>query len=208
MFALLLTAAALALPAPPTPQVEVTFPKANPVTVTGPENSAQNAEYPWTHRQTLLSPRGDAAAVRFCWELSKYGGCQVHLARPARPVRVLNNSNVTQLLWTEDGKYLIGAGNNTLRLWNLSGGGRTAVPRPFLGGKQQSSSFIGRLWLRGEDLCVAMTSDVFGPNGGYATGHLMTTTRYALPGLKPLESVTLPEREGQEAPCHTPRTGP
>ncbi|GMA14939.1 hypothetical protein E5F05_12390 [Deinococcus metallilatus] len=206
MLALLLVAAASTLPVPPTPQVEITFPDAAPVTVTGPENSAQNAEYPWTHQQTLMSPRGDAAAVRFCWQMSKYGSCQVDLARPGQPVLELKNSNVTRLLWTADGKYLIGAGENTVRLWNLTGGSRAAVPRPFLGGKQQSVSHIGRLWLRDGDLCVAMNSEVFGPNGGYATGQLMTTTRYALPILKPLEIVTLPAREGQEAPCHMPQT--
>lgn len=208
MFSLLLAAAVPAIAVPATPRVEIAFPDGASVTVTGPENSARNAEYPWTHRQTLMSPRGDAAAVRFCWEISKYGSCQVSLARPAQPALELKNSNVTRLLWTEDGRYLIGAGENTVRLWNLSGGNRAAVPRPVLFGKQQSVSHIGRLWLRDGDLCVAMNSEVFGPNGGYATGHLMTTTRYALPLLKPLETVTLPAREGQEAPCHMPQTEP
>lgn len=203
MFALLL-AAASTLPVPPTPQVEITFLDAPPVTVAGPPNSAQNAEYPWTHQQTLLSPRGDAAAVRFCWEMSKYGGCQVYLARPGQPVLELKNSNVRQLLWTADGQYLLGAGENTVRLWNLSGGSRAAVPRPVLSGNQQSNSHIRRLWLRGRDLCVAMNSEVFGPNGGYATGYLTTTTRYALPALRPLTVTTLPVpalSDTKEAPC-------
>jgi len=34
---------------------------------------------------------------------------------------MLKNSDVTRLLWTRDGKYLIGAGGNTVRLWNLVG---------------------------------------------------------------------------------------
>ncbi|WP_152545002.1 hypothetical protein [Deinococcus phoenicis] len=153
-----------------------------------------------------MSPRGDAAAVRFCWEIGKYDGCQVYLARPSGAVLELKNSNVTKLLWTEDGKYLIGAGENTVRLWNLSGGSRAAVPQPFLETGQQSVSHIRRFWLRDRDLCVAMNSEIFGPNGGYAVEQLMTTTRYALPLLKPLESVTLPVQEGQEAPCHMPRT--
>jgi len=204
MLALLLAAAAPLPPVPVTPQVEIVFPGAAPVTVTGPENSEKNAEYPWKHTQTLLSPRQDAAAVRFCWEIGKYGGCQVFLARPGLPVLELKNSSVTRLLWTTDGKYLIGAGANTVRLWNLSGGNRAAVPTPALTGKQRSYSHIQRLWLRDRDLCVAMNSEVFGPNGGYATGQLITTTRYALPTLQPLTVTTLgagPNEQAKEAEC-------
>ncbi|WP_027460313.1 hypothetical protein [Deinococcus murrayi] len=203
----------LALPAdaplPPNPALvrtaEVAFPGGRVVRVPGPEPMA---DFPANPTQTLLSPRGDAAAVRFCWDIPKYDSCQVRLVRPGGEVQILTKSDVRHLLWTPDGQYLIGAGANTVRLWNLSGGVRTAVPRPVLLGKQQSVSHIGRLWLRDGDLCVAMNSEVFGPNGGYATGHLMTTTRYALPLLKPLETVILPAREGQEAPCHMPQTEP
>ncbi|GAA5513043.1 hypothetical protein Dcar01_01769 [Deinococcus carri] len=202
MFALLLAALATS-PVSAAPEVSVAFGGRDTVRVFGPSNKGRE-EYPWTHQQTLLSPRGDAAAVRFCWEIGKYGGCQVFLAQPGRPVLELKNSNVRQLLWTADGQYLLGAGENTVRLWNLSGGSRAAVPRPVLSGNQQSNSHIRPLWLRDRDLCVAMNSEVFGPNGGYATGSLTTTTRYALPTLRPLTVTTLPVpalSDTKEAPC-------
>lgn len=203
MFALLLTAA---FTAPVTPTEEITFPTGQRMTVTGPTNRSDGQGWspPWTHEQTLMSPRGNAAAVRFCWDAVKYHGCQVYLARPAQPVMELKNSNVTRLLWTGDGKYLIGAGENTVRLWNLSGGSRASVPRPALASGQQSVSHIGRLWLRDHELCVAMNSEVFGPNGGYAIGYSTTTTRYALPTLKPLTVTTLgvgPNEKAKEAEC-------
>lgn len=202
MLALLLTAAmtspfAQAL----IPRVEVSFMGGEKVSVQGPEPVA---DFPAKPAQTLLSPRGDAAAVRFCWDIPKYDSCQVHLVRPDGTVQELKNSNVTRLLWTADGKYLIGAGANTIRLWNLVGGVRAALPRPVLLGKQRSFSHIGRLWLRGSDLCVSMNSEVFGPNGGYATGQQVTTTRYALPTLKPLTVTTLgstPNEKAKEAEC-------
>ncbi|MBB5232753.1 hypothetical protein [Deinococcus budaensis] len=152
------------------------------------------------HDPPLMSPRGDAAALRFCHDFAKYQPCTVYLAQPGQPVQTLKNSNVQRLLWTGDGQYLIGAGANTVRLWNLSAGGRAAVPYPVLTGKQRSVSQIERLWFRDRDLCVAMSSEVFGPNGGYATGRLTTTTRYALPTLQPLTVTTL-EGSKKEAEC-------
>lgn len=206
----LLLAAALAVSSGPvTPQETVTFPTGERVPVLGPTNLDDGVRRspPWTHEQTLLSPRRDAAAVRFCWEAVKYHGCSVYLARPGGTVLELKNSNVTRLLWTGDGRYLIGAGENTVRLWNLAGGSRASVPKPFLGGKQQSVSHIERLWLRDTSLCVAMNSEIFALSGGYATGQLMTTTRYALPTLEPLQSVSPAVQGGQEAPCEVPMTG-
>lgn len=199
MLALLLTALS-APPSPLTPQVEVIFPNAAPVVVTGPENSEKNAKYPWTHEQTLVSPRGDAAAVRFCWEIGKYDGCQVLLARPGQPTQRLKNSYVRRLLWTADGQYLIGAGANTVRLWNLAGGVRTAVPTPAPAfAPLQHTSRIVELAVGGWDLCVSTEDQWYGRNSSRAA-RSVTATRYALPTLKPLTVTTLGGSK-KEAEC-------
>jgi hypothetical protein len=169
-------------------------------TVTGPANPPERAEYPWTLRQTLYAPTKKAAAVRFCWDIGKYGGCETSVARPGQPVLKLAKGDVSQLLWTADGKYLIGAGANTLRLWNLVGGVRTAAT-------QVEGSSVQRLWLaqpnQGKaDLCVSV-SRMFPINGVYRTA--MTTLRYALPTLKVLTVTTLPpassQQKAKEAEC-------
>lgn len=168
--------------------------------VRGQANTAQNAEYPWTLQQTLYAPTQQAAAVRFCWNAVKYTGCETKLARPGQPVLTLPKGDVNQLLWTADGKYLIGAGANTLRLWNLVGGVRTVATQP-------AGSVVQQLWLSqsrsGEaDLCVSVA--VSTPlNGVYVAA--MTTIRYSLPTLKVLTLTTLPpasgQQKGKEAEC-------
>ncbi|MDL2344656.1 hypothetical protein QOL99_10900 [Deinococcus sp. MIMF12] len=203
MFALLVAAALPGLPVPITPRVEITFPEAAPVTLSGPENSAQNAEYPWTHQQTLMSPRGDAAAVRFCWEIGKYDGCQVVLARPSQPTQRLKNSDVRRLLWTRDGQYLIGAGVNTVRLWNLTGGVRTVLPAPApITTSLPHTSQITGLTLQGRDLCVQTQDQWYGRNS-QRLGRSVSATRYALPTLRRLDVTTWPEGK-KEADCSAP----
>ncbi|MCP2013719.1 hypothetical protein L1280_000847 [Deinococcus sp. HSC-46F16] len=186
------------------PRVEVSFTGGQKVSVRGPEPVA---DFPANPVQTLLSPRGDAAAVRFCWDIPKYSVCQVHLVRPDGTVQVLKNSDVRRLLWTEDGKYLIGAGVNTVRLWNLSGGVRTAVPTPgqvYAGLSQNSSRIVG-LSFRGRDLCVRTENQWYERNGQQAR-RSTSTTRYGLPTLRALQTVSAPE--SQQAPCDLPVTEP
>lgn len=144
-------------PPPPTPTATVRLGH-EAITVTGPSDADKAGMDVglWEYEETLYSPRGDSAAVRFCWDAIKYDGCTVYLARPGGQVSPLQNSNVERLLWTQDGEYLVGAGANTLRLWNLSGGVRSVVYRT----KTGAPGGIQRLWLvpngRGRsDLCVS-----------------------------------------------------
>lgn len=205
MFALLLAAVspyALTL----VPKAQLTFPGSPPQIINGPPNTTERAEYPWTLRQTLYAPTKNAAAVRFCWDIGKYGGCETSVARPGQPVLKLAKGDVSQLLWTADGKYLIGAGANTLRLWNLVGGVRTAVPKS--GDNLPGwviQSLVSRLWLslgkQGQaELCVA-TTDFWGNGKTGARRNTMTTTRYALPTLKPLTITTFAQQKAKEAEC-------
>lgn len=205
---LLLTATLATSPVGDPPEANVAFGGRDTVRVFGPSNKGRE-EYPWTVVQTLLSPRGDAAAVRFCWEAIKYHGCQVRLARPDGTVAELKNSDVRRLLWTPDGKYLIGAGNNTVRLWNLAGGVRTAIPTPgsvFAPLTRHSSQIVG-LTLRNSELCVR-TEDQWYDRNGQQKDRSVSTTRYVLPTLKPLEPISQPVQAGWEAPCHLPHTEP
>jgi WD40 repeat protein len=198
MLALLLAAALL-----PPPTASVTFSSGETVTVTGPADSSNHPEFPWTLRQTLLSPRGDAAAVRFCYEPPGFHFCDVYLARPGLPAEVLRNSTVFNLLWTADGRYLIGAGKNTVRLWNLNGTVRIATPKPPLidPGVTQSASVITRLWLDRGDLCVAAQDQLFDAQGQQKR-QTVTTTRYRLPTLKGVTGTTYPlTPRQQEADC-------
>ncbi|MPY65488.1 hypothetical protein F8S09_02115 [Deinococcus sp. SDU3-2] len=197
-------------PQPPNPalvrSVEVAFPGGRVVRVPGPEPMA---DFPASPAQTLLSPRGDAAAARFCWDLPKYGSCQVRLVRPSGAVQVLKNSNVRRLLWTPDGQYLIGAGVNTVRLWNLVGRVRTAVPTP---GEVYPQPFrrlsrIAGLSLWGRDLCVQTEDQWFTPTGQQA-GRSISATRYTLPTLRSLQVLSFVAAEGQQAPCALPVTEP
>jgi microcystin-dependent protein len=140
--------------------------------------------------------------VRFCFEPPGFRFCDVHLARPGVPVTVLKNSNVFHLLWTAGGRSLIGAGKNTVRLWNLSGGVRIATPVPpmFELGITQSASVITRLWLDRGDLCVAAQDQLFDAQGQQKR-QTVTTTRYRLPTLKGLTSTNDPAGSQQEAEC-------
>lgn len=203
MFALLTDA-----PRPPNPAlvrtVDVAFSGGPVVRVTGPEPMA---DFPAEPAGTLMSPRGDAAAVRFCWNIPKYDSCQVRLVRPGGAVQLLTKSDVRRLLWAPDGQYLIGAGVNTVRLWNLVGGMRTALPTPgqiYAGLSRHSSRIVG-LSLRGRDLCVR-TEDQWYGRGGQQAGRSVSTTRYTLPTLGALQTVSA--LRGEEAPCHLPVTEP
>ncbi|MFB9992470.1 hypothetical protein ACFFLM_10880 [Deinococcus oregonensis] len=189
------------------PKAKITFPGAAPQIISGPANTDQTAvDDPWTLDQILYAPSKNAAAVRFCWDIGKYGDCETKLARPGQPVLTLLKGNVTQLLWTADGKYLLGARANTLRLWNLAGGVRTAVPTP--GANEPGwvvGSLVSRIWLslgrQGQaELCVA-TTDFWSKGKTGAHRNTMTTTRYALPTLSALTITTFPQQQGKEAEC-------
>jgi len=199
MLALLLAAVTL----PPPPAAVIVFKSGERVTVTGPADSAGHPDFPWLVQDTLVSPRGDAAAVRFCYEPPGFRFCEVHLARPGLPTITLKNSSVLRLLWSADGRSLIGAGTNTVRRWNLSGGVRVATPAPPLiePGVTQSVSVITRLWLDRGNLCVAAQDQLFGMQGQQKR-RTVTTTRYALPTLQGLTTTSSPAGAGrEEAQC-------
>ncbi|MDO4246366.1 MAG: hypothetical protein Q4C89_10115 [Deinococcus sp.] len=145
-------------------------------------------------RLIRLSPRGDAAAVQFCLDVSFFGIllCEVDLVRPGGQILRLKGGAVEgQLLWSSDGKYLIGAGGNTLRLWNLVGGRRLTVVNNFGDGPQTRTDHISKMWWQGDDLCVQAQGTVWkavsskGRQGKTTT----FTARFTVPHLQPVKAV-------------------
>lgn len=176
-----------------------------------PLPAAMAVNPPYELQQTLISPRGDTAALKFCQNVSVLGAllCPVLLTRPDGVAINLKHGVTGQMLWTADGKYLVGAGNNTLRLWNLSGGVRLAQPPvgPSVLHARRIGVNIQRLWWFKNDLCVSTVQEWV--NEQTKVNSLqMTTVRYRVPALKALEIVSLSAKTGQDAPCHLPRTEP
>lgn len=102
--------------------VQVDFPDGHQVDVPFPAQVNNDwGDRPYDLIQVSVSPRGDAAAVNFCWVIPKYRSCLVRLVRSDGSMSDLRNSEVDKLTWSGDGKYLIGAGASTLRIWNLGG---------------------------------------------------------------------------------------
>jgi len=198
------------------PTTVVHFSSGQNVTVSGPGSDAERLKYgetsAWVNTSTVISPRQDVAAVQFCGNHTMESGCVVYLARPTGRIQELKNSDVTPLLWTADGRYLIGVDRNTVRLWNLSGTFRSVMPPPQPG--MPSSLFeVTRIWLDRGGLCVASvfrtTPDQ--PRSGDAPplplSTTAATTRYALPFLTELTttvSAPLAAYRVPEAACWIP----
>lgn len=169
--------------------VDVHFPSGQTVKVAVPEPMGQS---PAQVQPVSFSPRGDAAAVQFCWDIPTMSPlmCQVNLVRPSGKIHDLAGGAVGPLLWTPDGKYLIGAGNNTLRLWNLVGGRRLALVNNFGDGPQTQADHIGKMWWQGQDLCVQAQGTVWkAVSSKGRQGETMTfTARFTVPHLQPVKT--------------------
>jgi len=202
------------------PTTVVHFSSGQNVTVPGPGSDAERLKYgetsAWKNTSTVISPRKDVAAVQFCVNHAMESGCVVYLARPTGGIQELGDSDVAVLFWTADGRYLIGADHNTVRLWNLSGAFRSVTPPPQPG--MRSSLFeVTRIWLDRGGLCVASvfqtTPDHPRPAGAPPPPLSATaaTTRYALPLLTELTTTVSPPRAAYrvpEAACRRPDHSP
>ncbi|MFC5847583.1 hypothetical protein [Deinococcus petrolearius] len=175
-------------------------------TVAVPRPPDMGLDPPPRAQPPLYSPRGDAAALRFCRDIPKYSTCQVFLVRPGLPTRALPRSDVQRLLWSPDGRFLIGAGANTVRLWNLAGGVRAQVPQPPGAGATRlvRTRTVTGLHLRRGELCVSLLADVFRKSGGPAVAGRTATFRYALPALRPAERAPSPPGRATPPPATCP----
>lgn len=131
--------------------------------------------------------------MQFCWDVPTMSPlmCQVNLVRPNGPILTLKDGAVGPLLWTPGGQYLIGAGNNTLRLWNLVGGRRMALVQNVGDGPQTKANHISKMWWQGQDLCVQAKGTVWKTLGSKGRqGEATTfTARFTVPHLHPVQTV-------------------
>lgn len=107
--------------------VHVKTPDGKDVTVKGPEISYDDvgqSYYDWKVISSDSSPNGKFSAIHYSGGRPKYWDAVVYLVSPDGVVSELSNSVVRSVQWTEDSKYLLGFGDNTLRVWNMSGGRR------------------------------------------------------------------------------------
>lgn len=174
------------------PTVAVHFPSGQTVKVPVPKSGDVVLAQA---RLIRFSPRGDAAAVEFCLDVSFLGIllCEVDLVRPGGQILQLKGGAVEgQLLWSSDGKYLIGAGGNTLRLWNLVGSRRLTVVKNFGDGPQTQADHIGKMWWQGQDLCVQAQGTVWKSVSSKGRQGETTTfaARFTVPHLQPVKTVT------------------
>ncbi|NTY02271.1 hypothetical protein [Deinococcus sp. JMULE3] len=123
-------------------------------------------------RQPSLDGRFHALLFRQFSNNPKHDPITVNLVKPDGRVLPLKNSDVFDVTWMPDGQYLLGRGNNTLRLWNTSGGLRTRV----LPGMEA-------LDVKPGVVCVATVP------AGNTVG--MIVQRFRVPSLRPLGEYTI-----------------
>lgn len=102
---------------PSRPVVDVYFQNAPLVRVQGPEPTDDSA-YGLT--ALVPAPTRQLTALHWCWEALKFWGCQVQLVGPQTGPVTLKTGSVRQVRWTPDERWLVGMGDNTLRLWDPS----------------------------------------------------------------------------------------
>jgi len=134
----------------------------------------------WTLGGVEFSPVSTSAVVLFRWSVPKYSDGAAYLVKPNGAVLSLKNSGVWKTLWTRDGKYILGFGDNTLRLWNLKGALR-----------QLSFSEINDFSFSGKSICLDVNVRPY-KNGEYSNAEYIQF--YSLPMLKKIRSV--PALEG------------
>lgn len=132
-------------PARPVPVADVYFQGGAVIRVQGP---AGTDDYAYGLADMVTSPAGDLKALQWCWESLKFSDCQVQLVTPRAAPVTLKNSSVRQLLFTPDGQWLVGMGDNTLRLWNPQQ--PEAAPRT----KVLNMNGLERLEVAGKHICV------------------------------------------------------
>lgn len=111
------------------PQLAVTVktPAGTVVVVRGPQVPIQpdpDFTWRWSVQKVVKNRSGQFTAVLYSGAMSKYWDANVFLVSPDGRIDRLKNDTVLDIQWTQDGRYLIGMGANTVRLWNLNGGVR------------------------------------------------------------------------------------
>ncbi|WP_293912956.1 WD40 repeat domain-containing protein [Deinococcus sp.] len=130
--------------------VTVTAANAQSVLVPGPKvqtdlDEAFRYDYVATNQ---VSPDGKATVVHYLGSAYKYWNAAVFLVDANGHLSELKDSVVRRVFWSGDSRYLVGIGDNTVRVWNLSGGLRKVSF-----GNINASAFSG------STLCIETTDD-------------------------------------------------
>lgn len=115
------------------------------VTVQGPRGT-EDVQYDLSG--VIAAPGGSVKALHWCWQDGKFWDCQVQLVTRTGQVTTLKNGSVRRLAFTPDGKWLAGAGDNTVRLWNVAS--PAAAPRT----RVIPNRFTDRLEVGRQTLCI------------------------------------------------------
>lgn len=109
------------------PVVRVSFRDWDWVNVQGPKGT-DSYDYGLAGMVTRpASVRKPQKALQWCWQALKFSGCQVQVVGRDGGAVFLLNSDVREVAYTPDGRWLLGMGNNTLRLWKADQ--VTGIPR-------------------------------------------------------------------------------
>ncbi|ASN81738.1 hypothetical protein [Deinococcus ficus] len=100
------------------PIVSVYFHDWNMVRVQGPQGT-DSYDYALAGMITRpASPQKPQKTLQWCWQALKFYGCQLQVVNKDVAPVFLFNSDVREMAYTPDGRWLLGMGNNTLRIWN------------------------------------------------------------------------------------------
>lgn len=162
----------------PSTDTTVVFRNGNKVFVPGPflEQKPDVIDYGfyWEPPEVVISPNGRFAALKYYMSEIKYYDTFIYLANDGGKITKLKNSKVKSIEWTRDGQYIIGIGENTLRIWSLDG-------------KLRALSFgnINSYVYYGDKVCVNIIN--YADHNGKAQDDYLTNT-YSIPALKLLGS--------------------
>jgi len=81
----------------------------------------------WSIDSVFYSPDHRFIAVIFNFSHYRSNLGSVSIVGPQGNIKRLKNSVVHKIMWSSDSKYLVGLGDNTVRLWNSRGGLRQAT---------------------------------------------------------------------------------
>jgi WD40 repeat protein len=100
------------------------------VTLLGPEThfnpTPSSYEMEWKLTTVAPSPEDEQkfTLVHYIGTMPKYWDAAVYLVNNKGVVIRLSEDKVWSVSWTNDGKYILRFGDNTLRVWNTAGGRR------------------------------------------------------------------------------------
>jgi hypothetical protein len=163
----------------PALKIEVGVYDGKHLTIKGPEmtlNSWGQFNYTWSdpsseyssHTQYTLFHYYGGSSNSWNWDAA------VFIVNPEGKVRRLANDKVRLVKFSDDGRHLIGIGNNTLRVWDLTGSVRL-----------KSFDYIETFTIKSNTLCMEA---VEWPKTGYNFLASFVVRHYKLPGLELLSS--------------------